>query len=356
MTAGAPLEPSTEPAGAPLVAVRAVTCTFGQGAAAVAALVAVSLEVAAGEFFTLLGPSGCGKTTLLRIIAGFEHPDAAPPTPCGDVLIDGRSVLADPPNRRPVNTVFQSYALFPHMSVADNIGFGLANRGLRGAARRERVAAMLRLVQLDGMGARRPAALSGGQQQRVALARALAPAPRLLLLDEPLSALDPKLRRGMQVELKRIQRDTGIAFLLVTHDQEEALSLSDRIAVMEGGRISQVGTPADIFAHPRSRFVAEFMGASVLPGALVGTAARHVAVRPEHVAVRRAGTDRPTADTLHLPARVAGTVFGGARTSCTLVLDGGTLGAERDDLPSGLAAGDLVVCAIPRARIIALDD
>ena len=210
-----------------LVQIQGVTKDFGAGVATFRALDDVSLTIQTNEFFTLLGPSGCGKTTLLRLLAGFEHPTA------GVILLDGKHVADDPPNRRPVNTVFQSYALFPHMSVAQNVAFGLERQGLRGAAVTERVAAMLKLVRLDHIAERRPQQLSGGQQQRVALARALAPQPRLLLLDEPLSALDLKLRRGMQVELKRIQRETGITFVLVTHDQEEALSMSDRIAVMD---------------------------------------------------------------------------------------------------------------------------
>ena len=272
----------------------------------------VSLKIEAAEFFTLLGPSGCGKTTLLRLLAGFEHADT------GAILLDGRSILGVPPNKRPVNIVFQSYALFPHMSVAANVAFGLENRGIRGAALASRVTAALRLVQLDGLATRRPAALSGGQQQRVALARALAPEPRLLLLDEPLSALDPKLRRGMQVELKRIQRETGVTFLLVTHDQEEALSMSDRIAVMDGGRILQLGTPAEIYERPRSRFVADFMGANVLPGASVGMTAGDIAIRPEHVvvvrkAIGRMSSSSPAQDTGQLPGHVESVTYLGAR-------------------------------------------
>ncbi len=305
----------------------------------------VSLVIAPGEFFTLLGPSGCGKTTMLRLLAGFEHPDS------GDVRLDGRGVLGEPPNRRPVNILFQSYALFPHMSVAANVGFGLESRGMRAAAVRERVGAMLRLVRLEALAARRPAQLSGGQQQRVALARALAPAPRLVLLDEPLSALDPKLRREMQGELKRIQRETGIAFLLVTHDQEEALSMSDRIAVMEGGRIRQVGTPADIHARPACRFVAAFMGANVLPGRLAGLNAAFAAIRPERVEVVRTSGDGA------LPGRVETVTFLGARTACAVALEGGArLVAERDDLPAELSVGEPVACRLPRDALAPLED
>jgi spermidine/putrescine transport system ATP-binding protein len=236
------------------VETRAVTKVFGTGAEEVKALDAVSVGIGENEFFTLLGPSGCGKTTLLRLIAGFEQPTA------GDILLHGGSVVALPPYRRPVNTVFQSYALFPHMSVAQNIGFGLEMRGLDRAAIAGRVEEMLALVQLAGLAGRRPGQLSGGQQQRVALARALANHPRVLLLDEPLSALDLKLRKEMQIELKRIQLDTGITFIFVTHDQEEALTMSDRIAVMSQGKILQIGTPTEIYEHPTSRFVADFIG------------------------------------------------------------------------------------------------
>ena len=324
-----------------LCEVAGATKTFAGG---VRALDDVSLAIAPGEFFTLLGPSGCGKTTLLRLLAGFEHPDG------GDVRLDGRSVLGEPPNRRPVNILFQSYALFPHMSVAANVSFGLESRGLRGAAVRERVAAMLALVRLEALAARRPAQLSGGQQQRVALARALAPAPRLVLLDEPLSALDPKLRREMQGELKRIQRETGVAFLLVTHDQEEALSMSDRIAVMEGGRVRQIGTPAEIHAAPSCRFVADFMGANVLPGALAGLNAAFAAIRPEQVEVFR------TPENGALPGTVETLTFLGARTACAVMLEGGhRLVAERDDLPVGLAVGERVACRLPRSALIPLE-
>ncbi len=325
-----------------LCEVVGATKTFPGG---IRALDHVSLAIETGEFFTLLGPSGCGKTTVLRLLAGFEHPDA------GDVRLDGRSVLDEPPNRRPVNILFQSYALFPHMSVAANVGFGLESRGLRGAAVRDRVAAMLALVRLEAMAARRPAQLSGGQQQRVALARALAPAPRLVLLDEPLSALDPKLRREMQGELKRIQRETGVAFLLVTHDQEEALSMSDRVAVMESGRIRQVGTPAEIHAKPSCRFVADFMGANVLPGARAGLNAAFAAIRPERVELVRSPEEGA------LPGVVETLTFLGVRTACTVALEGGGhLVAERDDLPDGLAPGEPVACRLPRGALVPLED
>jgi spermidine/putrescine transport system ATP-binding protein len=231
-----------------------LTKVFGQGGDSVRALDDVSLTIRANEFFTLLGPSGCGKTTLLRLVAGFELPTA------GDILLEGESVVHLPPNHRPVNTVFQSYALFPHMSVAKNIAFGLEMRGLDRKEVDRTVEEMLTLVKMEAMAGRRPAQLSGGQQQRVALARALANHPKVLLLDEPLSALDLKLRQGMRVELKALQKRTGITFVFVTHDQEEALTMSDRMAVMSNGRVQQLGAALEIYERPVNRFVADFIG------------------------------------------------------------------------------------------------
>jgi spermidine/putrescine transport system ATP-binding protein len=218
----------------------------------------LDLDIEAGHFFSLLGPSGCGKTTTLRMIGGFGDPTE------GSVLLAGEDVTALPPNRRNVNTVFQSYALFDHLSVADNVAFGLKRKGVARTEIRRRVGAMLDLVQLDGLAGRKPRTLSGGQRQRVALARALVNRPAVLLLDEPLAALDLKLRRQMQIELKQIQREVGITFVFVTHDQDEALTMSDRIAVMNEGRIEQCGTPEDVYEHPAGRFVASFMGTSNL--------------------------------------------------------------------------------------------
>ncbi|MCD2185382.1 ABC transporter ATP-binding protein [Rhizobium sp. GN54] len=214
----------------------------------------VSLEIRPNEFFTLLGPSGCGKTTLLRMIAGFEMPTE------GSIRLDGTEIASLLPNQRPVNTVFQNYALFPHLTVAENIGFGLKMLGKPKAEIAATVAEMLKLVHLDGRGGNPVTQLSGGQQQRVALARALAPRPKVLLLDEPLSALDLKLRKSMQIELKRLQAETGITFVFVTHDQEEALTMSDRIAVMSQGKVRQVGEPWEIYDRPAERFVADFIG------------------------------------------------------------------------------------------------
>ncbi len=236
------------------VEARGVTKIFGQGQDGVRALDDVSIAIRQNEFFTLLGPSGCGKTTLLRLIAGFEQPTS------GEILLKGSPVEHLPPYRRAVNTVFQSYALFPHMTVAQNIAFGLEMRGSPKEKVQGVVEEMLALVKMTGLGGRRPAQLSGGQQQRVALARALANHPDVLLLDEPLSALDLKLRQEMRSELKNLQRRTGITFIFVTHDQEEALTMSDRIAVMSKGKIQQLGSPIGIYEQPVNRFVADFIG------------------------------------------------------------------------------------------------
>src|SRR5215467_10863062 len=231
---------------------RALTKTFEGGT--VRAVDSVSLAIRSNEFFTLLGPSGCGKTTLLRLIAGFEMQDS------GTIAVEGKSLDGLPPYRRPVNTVFQSYAVFPHLTVAENVAFGLDMTRHPRAEIEARVKEMLGLVKLEGLESRKPAQLSGGQQQRVALARALANKPRVLLLDEPLSALDLKLRTEMQLELKRLQHEIGVTFVFVTHDQHEALTMSDRIAVMRAGHILQVGTPEEIYEHPTARFVADFIG------------------------------------------------------------------------------------------------
>lgn len=276
----------------------------------VTALHGVTLSIADNEFFTLLGPSGCGKTTLLRMIAGFEDVTS------GEIRLFGQNIANLEPNLRPVNTVFQQYALFPHMSVIDNVAFGLKMKGQDLPTRRARAGKMLEMVHLSELADRMPAQLSGGQQQRVALARALAPAPRVLLLDEPLSALDLKLRQAMRVELKQLQQETGITFIFVTHDQEEALTMSDRIAVMSAGRIQQIGTPRDIYEAPTNRFVADFIGETnllavqvtsidggvalaTLPGGHVITCpaanatlgAQHISIRPERVSLTSAGGD-----------------------------------------------------------------
>jgi len=240
----------TKTEGRPIISVRRVSKRFGS----LAAVDDVSLDIREKEFFALLGPSGCGKTTLLRMLAGFETPSE------GDILIDGQDVTDQPPNRRPVNMVFQSYAVFPHMSVFDNVGYGLKVTGTPKAEIGPRVETALETVQLERFADRKPDQLSGGQRQRVALARALVKQPRVLLLDEPLSALDAKLREDMQLELVRLQQTVGITFVIVTHDQDEALSMADRIAVMEQGKVRQIASPMALYEYPNSRFVADFIG------------------------------------------------------------------------------------------------
>lgn len=237
-----------------MIDIDSVTKAYGAGKSRFLALDDVSVKVRENEFFTLLGPSGCGKTTLLRVIAGFVDPTS------GNVTMDGDDLIRLPPHKRPINTVFQNYALFPHLTVRQNISFGLEMLGKPKAEITETVDEMMDLVKMTAMADRQTAQISGGQQQRVALARALAPKPKVLLLDEPLSALDFKLRKDMQIELKRLQTETGITFIFVTHDQEEALTMSDRIAVMHAGSIRQIGGPHEIYDHPAERFVADFIG------------------------------------------------------------------------------------------------
>src|SRR5215468_11599116 len=254
--------PRPDPTAEPLVRFENVSRRFGD----IAAVDRLSLDVYRNEFFALLGPSGCGKTTLLRLLAGFEMPDE------GRVLLDGCDIAAMPPHRRSVNMMFQSYALFPHLSVAGNIAFGLRQDGLAKAAISARVDEMLALVKLEGLGHRRPDQLSGGQRQRVALARSLAKRPQVLLLDEPMAALDRKLREETQFELMDLQVRLGLTFVIVTHDQEEAMTVAHRIAVMDRGRIVQVATPAEIYEQPRSRWVAEFVGdINLIEGGVVAT-------------------------------------------------------------------------------------
>ena len=294
----------------------------------------VSLDVEHGEFFSLLGPSGGGKTTSLRLIAGFERPDA------GRIRIGDADVTETPPHKRPVNTVFQSYALFPHLSVGENVAFGLRFTDLGKHEKQKRVGEMLELVELTGYERRKPHQLSGGQQQRVALARALILNPALLLLDEPLGALDAKLRRGLQIELKNLQREVGITFVYVTHDQEEALTMSDRLAVMAAGRIEQLGSPKDVYENPATPFVADFLGVSNLMKAecdgkggfslecgvlTVDGAARAAAgavmvtIRPERIAVEIPGGS--TAN--RLPGTVTEIVYVGPTMQVNVTLEGG---------------------------------
>jgi len=254
---------------APLLRIEGVTKRFGS----FAAVENVSLDINAGEFFALLGPSGCGKTTLLRMLAGFEAPDD------GRVLLAGENITDRPPHLRPVNMMFQNYALFPHLNVENNIAFGLKRAGMARPEIAARVAEMVALVRLDGLERRKPDQLSGGQRQRVALARALARRPGLLLLDEPLAALDKKLREETQAELTKVQRKLGTAFVVVTHDQEEAMALADRIGVMDRGRLVQVGTPRDVYERPGSRWIAGFIGdVNLFEGVVTGRSGQHLSV------------------------------------------------------------------------------
>jgi spermidine/putrescine transport system ATP-binding protein len=325
----------------------------------------VSLEIAEGEFLTLLGPSGCGKTTTMRMIAGFEEPDA------GEILLRGTDVVGVPPNKREVNMCFQHYALFPHMSVGDNIAYSLKLRKVPKAERSRQVEEMLEIVGLAGFAKRTPAQLSGGQQQRVALARALVNRPAALLLDEPLGALDVKLRKQMQLELKRIQHELGTTFVYVTHDQEEALSMSDRIAVMNQGLIEQLGVPRDVYEHPASPFVADFVGVLnavdlrvdeirdgdavmrigdrdrvvvAVGGALPVGASALVAVRPERVQVQARSEPASDAGSL-VSGTVAQVVYLGTLTQFHVdTALGKPMIAHRlsDDRAAGLGAGDAV--------------
>jgi putative spermidine/putrescine transport system ATP-binding protein len=277
----------------PAIRLAGLRKSFG----AIEAVAGIDLEIADGEFFSMLGPSGSGKTTVLRMIAGFERPTA------GTVQLSGRDVTRLAPFDRDVNTVFQDYALFPHMSVLENVEYGLRVRKVGRRERRERAEQALAAVRLDGFGVRRPSEMSGGQRQRVALARALVNRPKVLLLDEPLGALDLKLREQMQVELKQIQRDVGITFVFVTHDQDEALTMSDRVAVFDDGRIAQVGTPEEVYERPATAFVAGFVGTSNL---LTGDVARALigrdgtfSVRPEKISIGDDGAPGTVAEVIY---------------------------------------------------------
>jgi putative spermidine/putrescine transport system ATP-binding protein len=285
----------------------------------------VDLEIEAGEFFTLLGPSGSGKTTTLRLIAGFERPDE------GRVELSGRDVTNRAPYERDVNTVFQDYALFPHMTVAENVAYGLRVKNVPRAERKRRVEEILRVVRLPDVAGRKPIQLSGGQRQRIALARALVNAPKVLLLDEPLGALDLKLRQEMQIELRRIQRDVsevGITFVYVTHDQEEALTMSDRLAVFNEGRIEQLGTPAEVYEHPETEFVAGFVGISNV----LDRGGRRFTVRPEKIQMHFDGTGEGE------PGKIRDVVYVGMFTRYVVELDsGGELAVVRQNLETSSA-------------------
>ncbi|MGQ3212388.1 ABC transporter ATP-binding protein [Shinella sp.] len=308
---------------------RGIFKRFGEGPQALTVINNLNLDIGRGEFFSLLGPSGCGKTTALRMIGGFEHPSE------GELLLDGEDITGVPPYRRDVNMVFQSYSLFPHMDVYDNIEYGLRRKGIQREERRKRIAEVVGLAQLEAYLGRRPTQLSGGQQQRVALARALVNRPKVLLLDEPLAALDAKLRSSMQTELRRIQQEVGITFVFVTHDQQEAFALSDRVAVMRAGRLEQVGTPHELYSRPATRFVADFVGQSNFidgrvepeaPGVLrakggeviplpapAEAGPRTIVVRPENVALYPAKPAQLPADVALLRGTVLENTFLGSK-------------------------------------------
>jgi spermidine/putrescine transport system ATP-binding protein len=351
-----------------MIDIRELSKRFGYGNSVVTALHEVSFSIEEGEFFTLLGPSGCGKTTLLRLIAGFSAASG------GALVLDGKDIARTPPNRRPVNTVFQNYALFPHMTVGQNVAFALEAQGKPRDQVGSAVDEMLKLVQLVHLKDRKSSELSGGQQQRVALARALVAKPRILLLDEPLSALDMKLRKDMQIELKRLQRETGLTFIFVTHDQEEALTMSDRIAVMSGGHVQQIAAPRELYDRPANRFVAGFIGesnflAARASGGRVGVGPAQIAldgapdgpltlmIRPEHVAL---ATELP--DALNLTAIVEQLVFFGTDTHVHLALPDGTglVARIQNALHGGrrFTEGENIAVALPAEalRIIANAD
>jgi spermidine/putrescine transport system ATP-binding protein len=343
--------------------------TFGE----VVAVDGIDVAIRGGEFFSLLGPSGCGKTTTLRLIAGFERPDS------GSIVLDGEDMAATPPHRRKVNTVFQSYALFPHLDVFDNVAFGLRRHRVKRSEIRGRVTGVLEAVQLGGYEKRRPAQLSGGQQQRVALARALVLNPSVLLLDEPLGALDAKLRKALQLELKAIQEEFGITFVYVTHDQEEALTMSDRIAVMSGGRVEQIATPTQMYEEPQTVFVADFLGVSnlmsvevdggerggcrarlgdfvlrALHGAVEARGSTRVVIRPERVRVEpyeSSGENR-------VPGMIERVVYLGSSDQLVIRLATGDIVQAlvvNDGSPRELAQGTAVQVHLPAEALRVLE-
>jgi putative spermidine/putrescine transport system ATP-binding protein len=320
-------------AAAPDISVRGLTKRFGD----VVAVDSVDLDIPAGEFFTMLGPSGSGKTTTLRMIAGFEIPDE------GTIELAGQDVSRLPPYDRPVNTVFQDYALFPHMTVQANVEYGLMVTKVKKGERRERAAQALEMVRLSGFGDRKPSQLSGGQRQRVALARAIVNRPKVLLLDEPLGALDLKLRQEMQIELKSIQREVGITFVYVTHDQEEALTMSDRLAVFNNGKIEQIGPPAEVYEHPESEFIAGFVGVSNV----LERDGRRYTVRPEKINLLEEG-DEPEAGA-HVEAGVVRDVqYVGPVTRYHVTLD---RGGELQVLAQNLEEGSSEVLEVKGRRV-----
>jgi putative spermidine/putrescine transport system ATP-binding protein len=317
----------------PDIRIRGLCKRFGD----VTAVDAIDLDIARGEFFTMLGPSGSGKTTTLRMLAGFEMPDE------GTIELAGVDVSRLPPYDRPVNTVFQDYALFPHMTVTQNVEYGLMVKRVEKGERRRRAEAALEMVRLGGYGARKPAQLSGGQRQRVALARAIVNEPQVLLLDEPLGALDLKLRQEMQIELKRIQQEVGITFVYVTHDQEEALTMSDRLAVFNRGRIEQIGPPAEVYEHPESEFIAGFVGVSNV----IERDGRRYTVRPEKIRVLADGA--PASDGVHVEAGTVRDVqYVGPVTRYHVALD---RGGELQMLAQNLEEGSSEVLAAKGRRL-----
>jgi len=353
----------SQPAPKPMIEIRGVTKRFG----AFTAVNNVSLTVNAGEFITLLGPSGCGKTTLLRLLAGFETPDE------GAILLDGEEVSHLPPYKRNVNQVFQSYALFPHLSVKDNVGFGLRMQNVPAAEAERRIQEALATVSLSEQAGKMPHQMSGGQRQRVALARAIVCRPKVLLLDEPLSALDAKLRHGMQLELKRLQRKLGLTFVFVTHDQEEALTMSDRIAIINQGQVEQLGNATDIYHKPRTPFAADFIGqANLLSASIIlrngqtatlkletglelvvalaelppGATKALVSIRPEKIHIGRV----PTPAENVFQARIEEEIFQGATDQLRLVTDQGTrfhaLVANESATQEAFHEGDRVYCSL----------
>jgi len=311
----------------------------------------VTLTIAAGEFFAMLGPSGSGKTTCLRLIAGFEQPTN------GHIEIFGETAEGLPPYRRNVNTVFQDYALFPHMTILENVGYGLMVKGVPRAAREKKALEALDLVELKGFDARRPSQLSGGQRQRVALARALVNEPKVLLLDEPLGALDLKLREQMQVELKTLQRNLGITFVFVTHDQGEALSMADRVAIFNQGRIVQVGAPEDIYERPRTRFVADFVGSSnVLPPDFVqktGAPAKWMSLRPEKITIT---PGKAPTGTHGVRAKVTSVHYQGAVTRVNTDSAGQSIAVSAPSSLGSVALGDEVTLSWHSSALHAMED
>jgi len=320
-------------AGAPDISVRGLTKRYGD----VVAVDAIDLDIQPGEFFTMLGPSGSGKTTTLRMIAGFEIPDE------GSIELAGQDVSRLPPYARPVNTVFQDYALFPHMTVQANVEYGLMVKKVRKGERRERAGNALEMVRLSAFGNRKPSQLSGGQRQRVALARAIVNRPRVLLLDEPLGALDLKLRQEMQIELKSIQREVGITFVYVTHDQEEALTMSDRLAVFNQGRIEQIGPPADVYEHPQSEFIAGFVGVSNV----IERDGRRYTVRPEKLNLLMNGQE-PESGSHVEPGLVHDVQYVGPVTRYHVTLD---RGGELQVLAQNLEEGSSEVLELKGRRV-----